>query len=60
MKGTVVLITKDQNLKVFENIHPDEYKKMKKQDQQLKKKSPMITGKKLIWCDRSIDWEYGY
>lgn len=48
MKGTALLINKDQTVTVFENLNEEEIEKLYKKEQQV------------VFCEETIDWNYGY
>lgn len=48
MKGTALIINKDQTVTVFENLNKEEIEKLHRK------------GKQIVFCEEAIDWNYGY
>lgn len=67
MTGTALLINKDRTVRVLEDIHRDTYQELVSQENSIDV-ACMIDEKmvqfgsitKVVWCDDSIDWNYGY
>jgi hypothetical protein len=67
MKGTAVLIEQDHTVKVLENVEHEVYEELVSQKHE-KKQHCTIDDKtvnlgpiaKVVWCEETIDWNYGY
>lgn len=67
MKGTALLLDKDQTVKVFENVGHDVYKELVSRKNAEKKHCTIGSRKvelgsitKVVWYEDRIDWNYGY
>lgn len=67
MKGTALLINQDHTVTVLENISHDVYEELACQDtaQELyctigEKEVHFGPITKVVWCEETIDWDYGY
>jgi len=67
MTGTALLIKKDRSVRILENIKHDTYEELVKQEN-ANDATCMIDEKKVyfgpiskvVWCENTIDWNYGY
>ncbi|MHA6252815.1 hypothetical protein [Oceanobacillus sp. CAU 1775] len=67
MTGTALLINKDRTVRVLENVTHDTYEELATQlnttqaeckiDEKVVQFGSII---KVVWCDDTIDWNYGY
>lgn len=67
MKGTALLMNKDQTVTVLENVDHEVYEELANQedekDIQCKiddKEVKFDPVTKVVWCEDTIDWDYGY
>ncbi|GEM_PF-791362 len=67
MKGTALLINEDHTVTVLENISHDVYEELAcqetKQDLHCEIDEKVVhfdSIAKVLWCDNTIDWDYGY
>jgi len=67
MKGTALLINKDNTVTVLENVEHEVYEELSSQEDS-KKVHCTIDEKEVtfnpisavVWCEDAIDWDYGY